>query len=422
LPNAQKWDMMPLFAVSPETISSRQEEFVRIPLKVCWVVETRKLVEILQRNQGAALSLRGHGLLHQTLGFGRIVNVELNSVDGVHLEVLFDDSGVKRPLRCSPLCEAGVVLLALLPGCPIDAQIKNCRVPADGYRFPRPHVQAIRGRVEEPIPRSTGKTKQRKKKPTAIARTTPRCAPKQEHAQRLGADLERRRRMTALIQKFEAPTDLSWDSEQMLLLILGKLESGESLDASDIECLHRFGCYFALATWFERAYEMNREPQSLVQACGWWQRSGQPDRALQLSDRLIRHVLRGHIVDELRVPLFVARGNAFADVGNLGEAEKCAKIALVLHDSPDAHILAGRVRIQRGDVEAGHEAFETARQFGADETSIRCAVEASFRKLGSSDRQRCAAWLVHVHPHLYTWAKLRAREAGPEWDHPEAAW
>ncbi|MHB0972531.1 MAG: tetratricopeptide repeat protein [Thermoanaerobaculia bacterium] len=103
-------------------------------------------------------------------------------------------------------------------------------------------------------------------------------------------------------------------------------------------------------------------------------------------------------------PLWTTRGGALCDIGDLEEAEQCAKKAVDL-DPNDyyPHNLLGAIYFELGDFEAGEKHFDFAAQLGSSSGAMEASV-GMVQKRNADAAHRGAEYLLSIDRQRYRWA------------------
>ena len=225
------------------------------------------------------------------------------------------------------------------------------------------------------------------------------------------AEIAKRLHFKTLKTKYEIVGQLASTPFYEIML---KLEREERLDPKQIiqlieeKLLSRQGkialAHYRLeALYYEEEYQRTGNQWNLPSASSNWRKTNQPKQALKVTENVNWDKVRE---SELKSALWVTRGAAFRDLGNLEDAEKCATQARECHPgSHQPYTLMGAICYDRGDYRAGDEWFEGAVERGAKDTDDE--IERIVRMTKDKDKRReVAEYLIKKDPNRYEWAKL----------------
>ncbi|MEH2115941.1 hypothetical protein [Nostoc sp.] len=201
---------------------------------------------------------------------------------------------------------------------------------------------------------------------------------------------------------------------QPFYTIMVKLEKKERLDiilvAQLIEqnMLSRDGkiaiAHYRLeAEFYEQEIKRSGHKWHIPTASSYWRKANQPEQALKLTSFDLERMKEGN----LKSAILVTRGAAFRDIGNLADAENCARKAMEYQpDSYQPYTLMGAISYDIGDYVEGDYWFEQAIQHGAKTEDIDDELKRIFRSTKDENkRHEAAEYLLKKDSQRYAWAK-----------------
>ncbi|MEH2125993.1 hypothetical protein [Nostoc sp.] len=201
---------------------------------------------------------------------------------------------------------------------------------------------------------------------------------------------------------------------QPFYTIMVKLEKKERLDiilvAQLIEqnMLSRDGkiaiAHYRLeAEFYEQEIKRTGHKWHIPTASSYWRKANQPEQALKITSLDLERIKEGN----LKSAILVTRGAAFRDIGNLADAENCARKAMEYQpNSYQPYTLMGAIYYDIGDYVEGDYWFEQAIQHGAKTEDIDDEIKRIFRSTKDENkRHEAAEYLLKKDSQRYSWAK-----------------
>jgi hypothetical protein len=224
--------------------------------------------------------------------------------------------------------------------------------------------------------------------------------------------LAREKHCAALKEKYGV-SQRTDSPDSRLYTIVQKLEEGERLEEMEVawltqEALLHFEIAIAYhtieANFYEQEFKNTGSQWHLPSASSHWRKAGEPKRALELTDRLQWDTIKEN---KLKSALFTTRGGAFRDIGDLSEAEKCARQAMA--HQPDSHhpyTLMGAICYEREQYSEGDYWFNEAIKRGANPRDMDAEIKRVVKNAkDESKRRKVVEYLLKKDPERYAWAK-----------------
>lgn len=132
-----------------------------------------------------------------------------------------------------------------------------------------------------------------------------------------------------------------------------------------------------------------------------WRKADEPQKALKVTENVSWNKVQE---SDLKSALWVTRGAAFRDLGQLDEARNCASQAMECQpNSHQPYTLLGAICYDKSEYEKGDQWFEMAAERGADDTDDE--IERIVRMTKDKDRRReVAEYLLKKDAIRYAWA------------------
>ncbi len=228
--------------------------------------------------------------------------------------------------------------------------------------------------------------------------------------------IARERHCAALKEKYGVShrTD---SPDSRLYAILQKLERRERLEEMEVAWLTEENLLYLSsdnkiaiayhtieANFYEQEFQNTGSQWHLPNASSHWRKAGEPKRALELTDRLQWDTIKEN---KLKSALLTTRGGAFRDIGELSEAEKCARQAM--DHQPESHhpyTLMGAICYEWGKYAEGDYWFNEAIKRGANPRDMDAEIKRVVKNAkDESKRRKVVEYLLKKDPERYAWAK-----------------
>ncbi|MEH2057997.1 MAG: hypothetical protein V7K97_17905 [Nostoc sp.] len=196
--------------------------------------------------------------------------------------------------------------------------------------------------------------------------------------------------------------------------IMVKLEKKERLDPKLVlqlmeeELLSPGGkialAYYRLeAEFYEQEFHRTGNKWDIPTASSYWRKADEPEQALKLTNLDLNQIRES----KLKSAISVTRGAAFRDMGNLADAEICAKKAMEYHpDSHQPYTLMGAICYDKSDYPKGDYWYEQAIKRGAKPEDIDDERKRVVRSTKDENkRHEAAEYLLRKDSQRYAWAK-----------------
>ncbi|MEH2351296.1 MAG: hypothetical protein V7K55_25480 [Nostoc sp.] len=196
--------------------------------------------------------------------------------------------------------------------------------------------------------------------------------------------------------------------------IMVKLEKKERLDPKLVlqlmeeELLSPGGkialAYYRLeAEFYEQEFHRTGNKWDIPTASSYWRKADEPEQALKLTNLDLNQIRES----KLKSAISVTRGAAFRDIGNLADAENCAKKAMEYHSaSHQPYTLMGAICYDKGDYLKGDYWYKQAIQRGAKPEDIDDEIKRVVRSTkDEKKRHEAADYLLKKDAVRYAWAK-----------------
>ncbi|OYD93613.1 hypothetical protein CDG76_16540 [Nostoc sp. 'Peltigera membranacea cyanobiont' 210A] len=196
--------------------------------------------------------------------------------------------------------------------------------------------------------------------------------------------------------------------------IMVKLEKKERLDPKLVlqlmeeELLSPGGkialAYYRLeAEFYEQEFHRTGNKWDIPTASSYWRKADEPEQALKLTNLDLNQIKES----KLKSAISVTRGAAFRDMGNLADAEICAKKAMEYHpDSHQPYTLMGAICYDKSDYPKGDYWYEQAIKRGAKPEDIDDERKRVVRSTKDENkRHEAAEYLLKKDSQRYAWAK-----------------
>lgn len=140
------------------------------------------------------------------------------------------------------------------------------------------------------------------------------------------------------------------------------------------------------------------DPWKLAEECANLRKSNQSEKVI----KLITEALKNHQYDrQAQAALLTTCGGAFRDIGNLEQAEKCARKAIRLNPKKYyAYNLLGAIYYQRGEPAEGYEFVKQALERGANKKSQEVKILEALENAGEDEKRKVAEYLHYKNPKL----------------------
>ena len=224
--------------------------------------------------------------------------------------------------------------------------------------------------------------------------------------------LAREKHCAALKEKYGV-SQRTDSPDSRLYTILQKLEEGERLEEMEVawltqeKLLHSkiaIAYHTIEANFYEQEFKNTGSQWHLPSASSHWRKADEPKRALKLTDRLQWDTIKEN---KLKSALLTTRGGAFRDIGELSEAEKCARQAMA--HQPDSHhpyTLMGAICYEREQYSEGDYWFNEAIKRGANPRDMDAEIKRVVKNAkDESKRRKVVEYLLKKDPERYAWAK-----------------
>lgn len=195
--------------------------------------------------------------------------------------------------------------------------------------------------------------------------------------------------------------------------IMLKLEREERLDSKQVIQLIEEGhlsrngkiarAHYSLeARFYEQEYRRTGNKWNLPSASSNWRKADNPENALEATGKANWN----GVESDLKAALLVTRGAAFRDLGQLGEAETCARQAMECQpDSHQPYTLLGAVCYDNCQYPEGDRWFAMAVGRGASDTDDE--IERIVRMTKDKEKRReVAKYLLKKDSTHYAWANV----------------
>ncbi len=224
--------------------------------------------------------------------------------------------------------------------------------------------------------------------------------------------IARERHCAALKEKYGV-SQRTDSPDSRLYSILQKLEEGERLEEMEVAWLTQEALLHSKiaiehhtieANFYEQEFKNTGSKWHLPSASSHWRKAGKPKRALELTDRLQWDTIKEN---KLKSALFTTRGGAFRDIGDLSEAEDCARQAMA-HQPENYHpyTLMGAICYERGQYAKGDYWFNEAIKREANPRDMDAEIKRVVKNAkDESKRRKVVEHLLKKDPERYAWAK-----------------
>jgi tetratricopeptide (TPR) repeat protein len=217
----------------------------------------------------------------------------------------------------------------------------------------------------------------------------------------------------AILQKLDneerlEPTDVAWLLAEKIPTRWDehKLFSGKILKA-----YHKIE-----ATFYEQAYKRTGNKWNLPSASSHWRGAKKPEHALTQTDNLNFDKIKEN---KLKSALLTTRGGAFRDIGDLDEAEKCARRAIKYQPSSHhPYTLMGAIcfeRHERSKYSEGEYWFKEAVKRGASPRDQDAELKRVIKNADKEKRREVVEYLLKTDPVRYEWANTLMGAICYEW-------
>jgi len=219
-----------------------------------------------------------------------------------------------------------------------------------------------------------------------------------------------------------------------LYAILQKLDNGERLD-TDVAWLlaekkiptrwdeHKLfsgkilQAYHKIeATFYEQTYKRTGNKWNLPSASSHWRGAKEPKRALTQTDNLNFDTIKEN---KLKSALLTTRGGAFRDIGDLDEAEQCARRAIKYQPSSHhPYTLMGAICFERHETRKyaeGEYWFKEAIKRGASPRDQDAEMKRVVKNADKDKRRKVVKYLLKTDPVRYEWANTLMGAICYEW-------
>ena len=200
-----------------------------------------------------------------------------------------------------------------------------------------------------------------------------------------------------------------------LYTIMQKLERQERLDPLLVvrlieeRLLSREGeiaiAYHRLeALFYEQEFQHTGSKWNLPNASSHWRKADEPQQALQVTNNLdIAKIPE----NKLKSALLTTRGGAYRDIGQLDEAERCARQAIEYQpNSHHPYTLMGAICYGRGEYPQGDDWFNEAILRGAKPDDVDYEIKRVVRDTKDENKRReVVEYLLKKDSKRYAWAK-----------------
>lgn len=228
---------------------------------------------------------------------------------------------------------------------------------------------------------------------------------KQEEKERQQREREAkdRRHFADLKRKYQVEEFADESPISQLYKILIKIEEGATLNKRDKEFIK----VEHLCQIFDICYKKYGDAWYKASASACWRDRDNPKRDPQRALKSTEGVKSDD--PKCMAAIFTTRGAAYADLGELAEAERCAREAIEYSDSYHPYNLLGRIYCKMDLHEQGAEYFEEARKRNAPAKEQKDFIKSTFQELDEEGkketRAEVARWLLEKDPKRYAWAK-----------------
>lgn len=202
--------------------------------------------------------------------------------------------------------------------------------------------------------------------------------------------------------------------------IMLKLERQERLDPKQVvqlieeDQLSPHGkiaiAYYRLeALFYEQEHKRTGNLWKLPSASSFWRKADEPQNALKVTETVNWSKVHE---SKLKAALWVTRGAAFRDLGQLNEAEKCATQAKDCHpESYQPYTLLGAIYYGRGEYPEGDNWFAMAEERGASARDVDDEIKRIVRmEKDKAKRKEVVEYLLQKDPVRYAWASAYQKE------------
>jgi tetratricopeptide (TPR) repeat protein len=157
------------------------------------------------------------------------------------------------------------------------------------------------------------------------------------------------------------------------------------------------------ADFYEQEFQRTGGKWHIPTASSYWRKADEPERALQLTNLDLGNIRESN----LKSAILVTRGAAFRDIGDLVNAEICAKKAIEYHPpSYQPYTLLGAISYDKGEYSTGDDWFARAEQRGAKTEEIDDEIKRVVRSTKDENkRQDAVNYLLKKDSQRYAWAK-----------------
>jgi hypothetical protein len=215
----------------------------------------------------------------------------------------------------------------------------------------------------------------------------------------------------ALKRKYQAESFQEVSALSPLYKILLKLESKEQMDHADLSWLRKnrlrgpiliFATRAALGC--ETRLKETGDLWEAVRASSFWRMADRPAKALSVTEGLADKP--GASNSRLKAAIYMTRGGALRDQGQLDDAEACRQQAIQLNqESFHPYMLLGAIYYQKACPQKGDEQFATALKLGAKPELQDREIMKAVGQAGEDEQGIIAQYLLQKDPVKYRWAR-----------------
>lgn len=203
-----------------------------------------------------------------------------------------------------------------------------------------------------------------------------------------------------------------WDNSPLspLFLILKAIHEGDRISSRDENFLEESALFRALATYYEGFAHRDNELSYVARASRFWRRAGDPKRALDVTTYALNAPTWSGCSAQTKAPVLTTRGAALRDLGELVDAERCARAAIELapHGYHPFNLLGG-IYYGRGLPEEGDEYFAEAVKRGSRLDMVESTIRSVLTNTDREAQRRVAAYLLRKDlingTDQYSWAQ-----------------
>jgi tetratricopeptide (TPR) repeat protein len=157
------------------------------------------------------------------------------------------------------------------------------------------------------------------------------------------------------------------------------------------------------ADFYEQEFQRTGHKWHIPNASSYFRKADEPERALQLTNLDLSSIRESN----LKSAILVTRGAAFRDIGDLDNAESCAKKAIEYHpQSYQPYTLLGAIYYDKGEYSEGDDWFAEAVKRGAKTEEIDDEIKRVLLSTKDDNkRQDAVNYLLKKDSQRYAWAK-----------------